>query len=107
MLNHLRGQRRCRESPGLPTSSKERPRSSQDLERAAIRRALRDRLLAVIGPELHDVVEAVFLHDLTHQEAATLLGLSDGSLKARVAKAKRELSEQASLILPPSQRSAS
>ena len=105
-LNYLRGQRRCRESAGLPTSSKEKPRSSQDPEREAARRDLRARLLAVLGPELFDVVEAVFLHGLTHEEAATLLGLSDGTLKGRIAKAKRVMSEQASRLLPPSQRSA-
>lgn len=105
-LNYLRGRRRRRESPGLPTSSKEKPRSSQDQERAIVRRDLRDRLLAVLGPELFDVLEAVFLFGLTHKEAAPLLGLTDGMLKARIDKAKRLMAEQASRLLPPSQRSA-
>ncbi len=104
LLNYLRQRRRNPESLGLPSSGLEKARSSQDPERVAVRHALQERLLEVLDPELREVVEAVFVYGLTHEEAATLLDLREGTLKGRIAKAKRVLQGHARRLLPPSQR---
>jgi RNA polymerase sigma-70 factor (ECF subfamily) len=43
--------------------------------------------------ELHDVVRAVYLDGLTTAEAAVLLGIPQGTVKSRLARARSVLQE--------------
>ena len=49
--------------------------------------------LARLSPELRAVVQATVLDGLTTREAATLLGIPQGTVKTRAARARRELRE--------------
>ena len=44
-----------------------------------------------LSPELRAVVQATVLDGLTTKEAATLLGIPQGTVKTRAARARREL----------------
>ena len=46
-----------------------------------------------LSPELRAVVQATVLDGLTTKEAATLLGIPQGTVKTRAARARRELRE--------------
>jgi RNA polymerase sigma-70 factor, ECF subfamily len=49
--------------------------------------------LGSLSPELPAVVQATVLDGLTTREAATLLGIPQGTVKTRAARARRELRE--------------
>jgi len=49
--------------------------------------------LGHLSPELRAVVQATVLDGLTTKEAATLLGIPQGTVKTRAARARRELRE--------------
>jgi RNA polymerase sigma-70 factor (ECF subfamily) len=49
--------------------------------------------LARLSPELRAVLQATVLDGLTTKEAATLLGIPQGTVKTRAARARRELRE--------------
>ena len=49
--------------------------------------------LGGLSPELRAVVQATVLDGLTTKEAATLLGIPQGTVKTRAARARRELRE--------------
>ncbi len=49
--------------------------------------------LSGLSPELRAVVQATVLDGLTTKEAATLLGIPQGTVKTRAARARRELRE--------------
>lgn len=49
--------------------------------------------LGRLSPELRAVVQATVLDGLTTKEAATLLGIPQGTVKTRAARARRELRE--------------
>ena len=44
-----------------------------------------------LSPELYAVVQAMFLDGLTSREAARLLGLPQGTVKTRIARARSQL----------------
>jgi RNA polymerase sigma-70 factor (ECF subfamily) len=46
-----------------------------------------------LSPELRAVIQATVLDGLTTKEAATLLGIPQGTVKTRAARARRELRE--------------
>ena len=50
-------------------------------------------LLGGLPAELHDVVRAVYLDGLTTAEAAVLLGIPQGTVKSRLARARSVLQE--------------
>ena len=49
--------------------------------------------LGRLSPELRAVMQATLLDGLTSKEAATLLGIPQGTVKTRAARARRELRE--------------
>ena len=49
--------------------------------------------LGRLSPELRAVVQATVLDGLTTKEASTLLGIPQGTVKTRAARARRELRE--------------
>jgi RNA polymerase sigma-70 factor (ECF subfamily) len=49
--------------------------------------------LGRLSPELRAVVQATVLDGLTTKEAAALLGIPQGTVKTRAARARRELRE--------------
>jgi RNA polymerase sigma-70 factor (ECF subfamily) len=50
--------------------------------------------LGRLSPELREVIQATVLDGLTTKEAATLLGIPQGTVKTRAARARRELREE-------------
>ena len=65
------------------------------------------RLLPALSQEHRDVIQAVVLRDLSHDEAAAELGISRTTVTSRLMAAKRELAAMAVLFLPKSQRGPS
>ncbi len=65
---------------------------------------LYDEMARRLTPEQRAVFEAVQIYGLTHQEAADLLGISEGTVKSRLRIAKREMCALAGEVLPPSDR---
>jgi RNA polymerase sigma-70 factor, ECF subfamily len=104
VLNHVRGQKRSPLSIGLPSSSSEKPRSQLDVERALHFQEVAQRIFQQLSPEHQEVLDKVVLKDLTHADAAAMLGLPVGTLKSRLIAAKRALLALAEPLLPPSQR---
>jgi RNA polymerase sigma factor (sigma-70 family) len=104
LLNHLRTERRDPVSVGLPSSGSEKPRSDLDGERFLTRRDLARRLIDQLSPEHQSVINTIILHDLSHHDAAALLGVPEGTVKSRLIAAKHELWVLANRLLPPSQR---
>jgi RNA polymerase sigma-70 factor, ECF subfamily len=104
LLNHLRTERRDPVSVGLPSSGSEKPRSDLDVERFLTHRERARRLIDQLSPEHQSVIDTVILKDLSHHDAAALLGVPEGTVKSRLIAAKRELWELANRLLPPSQR---
>lgn len=47
--------------------------------------------LGRLGPELREVLRATVVDGLTTREAATLLGIPEGTVKSRALRARREL----------------
>jgi len=65
------------------------------------------RLLPALSEEHRDVVPAIILRELSHDEAAAELGLSRTTVTSRLMAAKRQLVAMAELFLPTSQRGPS
>jgi RNA polymerase sigma factor (sigma-70 family) len=105
-LNYARGQRREPVSLGLPSSSKLPPRSATSAEGALYRRKLAQRLLPALSKEHRDVIVAILVCGLTHEEAAIELGIPRTTVSSRLIKAKLALVAMAALFFPPSQQGA-
>lgn len=101
-LNHFHARQRSPMSLGLPSSRSERPPSGPNAERIAVAREIGGALLADLDPENQAVVELVFLSELTHEEAAEALGITVGTLKGRVTKAKEDIASIARRLLDSS-----
>ena len=69
-------------------------------------RELARYVLPQLSPEHRDVVDMVFLNDISHGDAAARMGLTEGQLKARVVAARRAMLALAKQLLQPSQRKA-
>jgi RNA polymerase sigma factor (sigma-70 family) len=106
-LNQARGANRDPVSLGVPSSSSEKPRSGPEVERTLDLHELARRLLPALLPEHRDVVHAVLLRELSHEEAAAELNLSRTTVTSRLMVAKRQLFAMADLFLPQSQRGPS
>jgi DNA-directed RNA polymerase specialized sigma24 family protein len=89
----------------LPSSGSEK-RSAPDLDHAMDLRELARYVLPQLSPEHREVVDKVFLNDVSHGDAAAQMGLTEGQLKARVVAARRAMLALAKRLLPPSQRKA-
>ena len=106
-LNQARGVNRDPVSLGVPSSSSEMPQRAPEAERTLDLLELARRLLPALSPEHRAVVQAVLLHDLSHDEAAAELNLSRTTVTMRLLAAKRQLLTMAVLFLPQSQRGPS
>ena len=106
-LNQARGAHRDPVSLGVPSSGSEKPRSASEVERRLDLLELARRLLPALSPEHRDVVQAVILRELSHEEAAAELNLSRTAVTSRLLVAKRQLFAMAELFLPQSQRGPS
>ncbi len=106
-LNQARGANRDPVSLGVPSSSSEKPRSALEAERTLDLMELARRLLPALSPEHRDVVQAIILRELSHEEAAAELNLSRTTVTSRLLVAKRQLFAMAELFLPRSQRGTS
>jgi RNA polymerase sigma factor (sigma-70 family) len=106
-LNQARGANRDPVSLGVPSSGSEKPRSAPERERMLDLLELARRLLPALSPEHRDVVQAIILRELSHEEAAAELNLNRTAVTARLLAAKRQLFTMAELFLPQSQRGPS
>ena len=106
-LNQARGANRDPVSLGVPSSSSEKPRSAPERERTLDLLELARRLLPALSPEHRDVVQAIIVRELSHEEAAAELNLSRTTVTSRLLVAKRQLFAMAELFLPKSQRGPS
>ncbi len=104
IANHRRAALRNPVSLGLPSSRSELPRSAPEPERVLDDAMLAQRLLPALPPEQREIVHALFVRDLSHEEAATELGLVRTTFTSRLHAAKRKLAKMARRLLPPSQR---
>lgn len=104
LANERRDARREPVSIGLPSS--EPPRTPPDLARALDLATMRQILLSRLSDEHRAVIELCILRDVGDEEAAEMLGLKLGTLKSRVAAAKRRLAELAAELIPPGERAA-
>ena len=100
----VRGERRDPVTLGVPSSGSEKPRSAPEPERALDLVTVARHLLHALSQEHRDVVEAIVLRELSHDEAAAELGLSRPTVTARLIAAKRRLAVLAEQLLPASQR---
>jgi DNA-directed RNA polymerase specialized sigma24 family protein len=103
----VRGERRDPVTLGLPSSGSEKPRSAPEAERALDLVTLARRLIHALSQEHRDVVQAIVLRELSHDEAAAELGLSRTTVTSRLMAAQRRLVAMAGLFLPASQREPS
>ena len=87
----------------LPSSSSD-VRSAPDLDRAIDLRELAQHIGSQLAPEHQEVVQKVILNGLSHGEAAEVLGLTEGQLKARLVAARRAMLALAEALVPQSQR---
>jgi RNA polymerase sigma factor (sigma-70 family) len=106
-LNQMRGERRDPVTLGVPSSGSEKPRSAPEAERALDLVTVARHLLHALSQEHRDVVEAIVLRELSHDEAAAELGLSRTTVTSRLMAAQRRLAAMAGLFLPASQRGPS
>ena len=67
--------------------------SAEDQVLAGVEHGDLGAALGGLSPELRAVVQATVLDGLTTKEAATLLGIPQGTVKTRAARARRELRE--------------
>jgi RNA polymerase sigma-70 factor (ECF subfamily) len=105
LLHFARDQRNAPESVCLPSSGSALPDSMPDLAQAVDLRRLPQRLFPGLSPEQRAIVEQVMMGGLTHAEAAVALGISEGRVKAHVARLERVLFVRAQGWVPVSQRS--
>lgn len=75
------------------TSTEETMVSAEDEVLVGVEHGDLGSALARLSPELRAVVQATVLDGLTTREAATLLGIPQGTVKTRAARARRELRE--------------
>ena len=62
------------------------------------------RFMSALSLDHRKVIEAVFVHDLSHEEAADALGIPRRTLTSRLKAARKKLSELMKAVLPPSQQ---
>ena len=105
--NERRGEQRDPVSLGLPSSRSETPKSAPEAERVIDLLKLAPRLLLALSDEHREVVDAVLLRELSHEEAAVELGLARSTVTSRLLAARQKLLEMAKLFLPESQRGPS
>jgi DNA-directed RNA polymerase specialized sigma24 family protein len=103
VLSHVADKNRVPPMDPLPSSGSERA-SAPDLDRLIDLRTFSQQTLPKLSPEHQEVVEKVILNGLSHTAAAKELGLTEGSLKARLLAARRALYALSEALLPPSQR---
>lgn len=104
-IDHVRARNRSPFSIGLPSSSSEKPRSSQlDIERALHFQEIAQRTFPQLSPEHQEAIDMVVLKGLTHTDAAAALGIPEGTLKSRLIAAKLAFLAIVETLLPPSQR---
>jgi len=86
---------RLRQRPALTrwTRSDDAVVSAEDEVLVAVEHGELGPALGQLSPELRAVVQATVLDGLTTREAATLLGIPQGTVKTRAARARRELRE--------------
>jgi DNA-directed RNA polymerase specialized sigma24 family protein len=97
LLNHLRARRRAQTAAALPSADADKP------ERVLALLELAQRLLLQLAPEQREALDAIVIHDLSHGQAASVLGLAPGMAKTRLIAAKRALLALAEPFLPPGQ----
>ena len=103
-MNQVRDDKRAPVTLGLPSSRSEKPRSAPAPESALDVVTVTRRLLPALSPEHRDVVKAILLRELSHDEAAAELGLPRPTVTARLIAAKRRLAALAKELVPASQR---
>jgi len=103
VLSYVADKNRVPPTEPLPSSGSERA-SAPDLDRILDLRTLSQQTFPRLSPEHQEVVKKVILNGLSHTAAAKELGLTEGSLKARLLAARRALYALSEAILPPSQR---
>jgi len=86
---------RLRSRPMAPTDARaeEVMVSAEDEVLVGVEHGDLGQALGRLSPELRAVVQATVLDGLTTREAATLLGIPQGTVKTRSARARRELRE--------------
>jgi RNA polymerase sigma factor (sigma-70 family) len=92
-LNQRRGERRDPVTLGLPSSRSERPTSAHGAESSLSIQELALRLRLGLSQEHRDVVDAVILDGMSHEDAAEALGIHRRTLTDRLAAATRQLIE--------------
>ncbi len=103
LSNYRQANDRFPTSVELPSSTSE-VRSAPNLERALDLRKLAQHIVSHLSPEHQEVVKKVVLNGLSHGEAAEVLGLTEGQLKARLVAARRAMLALAEALVPQSQR---
>jgi RNA polymerase sigma-70 factor, ECF subfamily len=106
-MNQVRDAKRAPVPLGLPSSRLEKPRSAREAKRALDLAMLTQRLFPGLSQEHQDVVRAIILRELSHDEAAAELGLSRTTVRSRLFAAKRRLAALAERRFPRSQRDLS
>jgi RNA polymerase sigma factor (sigma-70 family) len=105
--NQVRGENRAPVTLGIPSSGSEKPRSAPEPERTLDLVTMARHLLPALSQEHREVVQAIVLRELSHDEAAAELGLSRTTVSSRLMAALRQLAAMAGLLLPASQRGPS
>jgi len=105
LSNYRQAQNRFPPSEALPSSSgSQPPRSAPDLDAIIDRRAIVQHAFSLLSLEHQEVIHMVIRNDLSHVEAAEVLELTEGQLKARLVAAKRALRALLEARVPLSQR---
>lgn len=104
LMNFKRKRRRSPMSVGLPSSGSEPVKTPPTPERVMDRKELARQLLWSLPEELRDVVRLVMYEGMSGPAAALELGIPEGTVKSRLAKAKPLVLAFAKAFLPPSQR---
>jgi RNA polymerase sigma-70 factor (ECF subfamily) len=89
LIDRTRGERRRRRAP----AADDVVASAEEQVLGGIEYGALACALATLSPELRAVVQATVLDGLTTREAGHLLGIPSGTVKTRMARAKRQLRE--------------